>query len=76
MRMPVGGVDHTEGNHGCGLLNIIGVLNTVNNGGLINTQTPHLVGFHDRRRGAELSVTMRGGKKRVAIRGHNGLSSL
>jgi len=50
------GVDHTEENCESGLLDIGGVLDTVDGGRPINTQAPHLVRLHDRVRSVEPSV--------------------
>jgi len=52
----VRGVDHPEENRESGLLNVIGLLDTVDGGGPIDTQAPHLIGLHDRMRSVEPSV--------------------
>ena len=50
------GVDHTEENRESSVLDIIGVLDTVDSRGPINTQAPHLIGLHDRIGSVEPSV--------------------
>jgi len=51
------GVDHTEENRESGLLDIVGVFDTVDGGRPINTQAPHLIGLHDGVRSVEPSVS-------------------
>jgi len=62
------GVDHTEENRENSLLDIVGVLATVDGRGLINAQAPHLIGLHDRVRSLNHLSAIRGRKKRAALR--------
>jgi len=56
----VGRVNHSKEDCKSSLLDIIGVLNAVDGGSPVDTQAPHLIGFHDWVGGVEPSITNEG----------------